>query len=407
MEMTSYNNLPIELRSIILYHAHDLSSLLNLMTADPCLKSELNSCFSTILPSVLENCAPTELQHLICTLLTVREAGEVSNDGVEVALQSRLSFDKERETMRFQTDIGEPVEALRYLARVQRSVDYFTQTFARCLCQAPIPFLQAQSSVPVLSATESYRIQRSLWRFELCCALSSSWIPSGNIELAKRRADSRISRLAILLKIWKPWEIEELNCVYDHLETLLRRESYDPRCDHVGRTSDPYALPTPYDPISTPGGRSAWGVKARLLSQGLSFLRTYLRHFSAWDRMSKESCLCFPSDEFILPAIQELKVLSYQGTWGSRVSSSRFSRQREFIISSDCGPWTDNPGAHLANFGWRFFSGIYDSRPATFAYLRQFAFCIWDENRLQSWGVLNEEYAIGPDALSAALSVLR
>lgn len=380
MKKTSWNILPIELKSMAMHDAPDISSLFNLITADPSVTSELRYSFSTILPSVLARSMPKELQLLVGTLLTIREAGKVSNSEVEVLLQPSLIFDKKKQRIRLRTNIKHPVAALRTILQIQKAVDHFTLVFARALCQPPTTCPQTQQlENPVLSATESHRIRRSLWRFQICCELSSSWMPSGELDLAQSGADDRIPRLMMYLKQFNPWEVEELNCIYDFLENMLQRDPRDPRLDYLGNTVNPYALPAPRFGAAAPG-QAAPGVKAKILSQGLPFLRTYLRQTHPRTRVSREQTLYFPSDEFVLPALYELK------------NGHRFSQISEIVISSNTCPWTDNHGAHLANAGWNYFSAEHPQDISSFAYLRQFGFCIWDSNRLVSWDVLNRRY---------------
>lgn len=242
---------------------------------------------------------------------------------------------------------------MKTIIQLQKAVEYFTWAFARGLCRPPTTCPQTQQiRNPVLSATESHPIQRSLWRLQICCEFSLSWMPSGELDLAQSGADDRIPRLMMFLKQFNPWEVEELKCIYDFLENMLQRGPRDPRLDYLGNTVNPYALPTPQFGAAAPG-KAAPGVKAKILSQRLPFLRTYLRHKSPRTRVSREQTLYFPSDEFVLPALYELK------------NGHRFSQISEIVISSNTCPWKDNYGTHLANSRWNFFGAEHGtgSRP--------------------------------------------
>ncbi|MCJ1361993.1 hypothetical protein MMC16_001095 [Acarospora aff. strigata] len=390
MKAASWNDLPIELKSMVMHNVPDIPSLFNLVTADTSLQLELHYSFDTILPSVLANAMPQELQRLIFTLLTIREAGKFQNSKVLVLLHHSVGFDDKKQLLQLETSIKYPLAALDTITRIQKAVDYFTWAFARCLCKPPDSPPQDQGQEkPNLSATEVHRIQRALWRFQICCELSNSWIPSAELYLADSEGDDRIPRLMIYLRQFNPWEVEELNCIYDFLENMLERDSQDPRLNYLGTPVDSFVLRAPRSCtsrcteacIAAPAVAALAGVRAKFLSQGLTFLKTYLHNTSPMSRLRKEQSLCFPSDEFIIPALCGLKD-----------ARSRFPHICEFVISSDTCPWTDNYGATLANFGWRFFSDTESSRFRSFAYLRQFGFCIWDEKRLQSWGVLNRSF---------------
>ena len=385
---TSWNSLPLELKSMVL-HVADIPSLLNLITADPSINFEFHSSFSTILPSVLASSMPRDLQQLICTFLSIREAGEISRCEVERVLYSSFDFNEKKQLFRLKKNIKRPLEALRAITQTQSAVDYFTKTFATCLCQPPnsqspnhLPQMEQQGDPPILSATEIHRIQRGLWRYQVCCELSTSWL-SCELDFAQSGGADRHSRLMTYLKYFMPWEIEELHCVYNHLENMLERDTQDPRLDHFGNIVNPFAIPRRPVHNSAPiqAAAAVQGVTANMLSQGLSFLYSALHQTPSSTRLRKELTLWTPSDVFITSAIHELKV-----------GQQRFPHFCEFVSSSNMCPWQDNHGANLANYGWRFFCNGGAGLLRTFAYLRQFGFCMWDERRLQSWGVLHRRY---------------
>ena len=91
----------------------------------------------------------------------------------------------------------------------------------------------------------------------------------------------------VFLKQFNPWELEELNCIYDFLESMLQRDPRDQRLDCLGATVNIYALPTPQLGGAAPG-QAGPGVKAKILSEGLPFLQTYLRQTPPRTRVSKE-----------------------------------------------------------------------------------------------------------------------
>ena len=366
---------------MVLHDAPDIPSLSNLIAADPSLRSELCFSFSTILPSVLARSMPRELQLLVCKLLAIREVGKASNCQVEVLLQPNVQFDGTKQLWRLRTKIKHPTAALRTILQTQKAVDYFTWAFARGICQPPTGCPQTQHlEDPVLSATETHRIRRSLWRIQICCELSSSWISSGDIDLARSGADDRIPRLMNFLQRFNPWELEELNCIYDFLVNMLRRDARDPRLDLGGNTVNIYALPPLHLAAAGPG-QAASGGKAKLLSQGLPFLRTCLRHTPPRTRVSREQTFYCFSDELVLPALHELKN-----------TQSPFPRICEIVISSNTCPSPDNHGADLASSGWRFFSDNGLESLCSFSYIRKFGFCIWDSDRLARWDVLKSRY---------------
>ena len=67
-----------------------------------------------------------DLQHLICALLAIREAGKVLNIVAEVLLRGCLEFDEKKQVLRLQSHIENPIAVLRTIVQIQKAVDYFT-----------------------------------------------------------------------------------------------------------------------------------------------------------------------------------------------------------------------------------------------------------------------------------------
>lgn len=367
MATSSWSNLPFEVKSIVMSHTSDIASLLNLIISDASTNSTLcRLLFPKIISEVIAKSMHFDLQQAILTVFVLREAGKVPNTEIDKHLQRDLDFKTWLQGTKLVL-----VDILKEMLRLQKVVEYFTRTFARCVCQSP--HMSSSEVEPALSITEIHRIHRALWRLQICCELSSSWTSSEDLTLAK--SDDRISRLMIYFRKFHAWELEELHCVYEHLQNFLHRDAQDPSENKI----HPFTIPTPRFYSAAPGQMMP-GVKAKIISQGLVFLHDYLRFKSSRTRISQD--LFLSCDEFILPAILKLKN-----------GRGRFSKFSEAIISSSIGSWTDTPDvAGMANLGWRFFIEEEDLDLHDFAYLRQFGFCIWDEQRLRSWGVLSINY---------------
>jgi hypothetical protein len=171
----------------------------------------------------------------------------------------------------------------------------------------------------------------------------------------------RKSQLQDYLGEFNPWEIEELNCIYDHLEALLRG---DENLQNQTNLRQPDLFHSMAPGQSSPLDRL---TIAKLLSQGLVFLRLYFKITSLRTRAQMEKSLTYYDNKFILQALEVLKN-------GRR----RYPGFDEWIVSSNLCPWPDNYGAHVANTGWMRFSlgGL-----RSFDNLRRFGFCIWDHQR--------------------------
>lgn len=378
MATLSWSNLPVEVKGLVMSHTSDIASLFNLIIADAPTNPGLCILLPKIISEVIAKFMHFELQQATLTYLVLREANKVSNTEIDRYLQHGLDFKTWLQGKKFQVFI----DILKEFLRLQKAVEYFTWTFTRCICQSP--HISSSQVEPALTTTEVHRIHRALWRLQICCELSSSWTPSGDLTLAQSGLDDRIPRLIIYFRKFHAWELEEMQCVYEHLQSISHRDTQDPRLESPGNRIHPFTLPTPHFYSAAPG-QTLPGVKAKIISQGLVFLHNYLRFKPSWTRISMEHGLFFPSDEFIIPAILELKN-----------GRGRFNKFSEAIISSSIGVSTDTPDiASMANLGWRFFIEENDGALQDFAYLRQFGFCIWDEQRLRSWGVLSIKYGSG------------
>ena len=260
---------------------------------------------------------------------------------------------------------------LTSIARIEKAIDHFVGTFARCVCRRPeLSTHLQQDGNPLLSAAETHRIRRALWRIEVCCELARSGLLPGNSNVAG--PCDRVLRLMSFLKQLNPWEIEELHCVYEHLENLLHRDFHNPLLDSSGKVVNPYALPLPiFFPIAT--GHTGHSVDTERLSHGLVSLHHYLRCTPIRSRANDRSSRCDSKIDFIACVIHHLKD-----------KQQRFPEVNELKVSSRTCLWTDNHGTNIANIGWRFFTDTSARGLHFFAHLRKFGFCIWDEQHLRS-----------------------
>lgn len=364
--------------SVLTEHSHDLSkasnlsSLLDILTIDRILELEFRQSYKTVIPTVLKRSLHPEILLVVCSVMILGEVGRVVNNEVGALLHTNLSFPEMLEAQLGQLEIiiEDPVASLKAIVATQEVVNYFTWTFERSLCRSPDSTVQCQrDGENKLSASEIHRVQRALWRFELCSALYTSWMPSSPPPVYDHlwaTHDGHVKRLMNFLDGFNPWEIEELHCIYDHLENMLRRDPKDPRLDHLGRIVDPGILQLPKPSLSL--------VNARILARGLQSLHYYITSFPPSARIQREEKAVKHPDKFILAALNELKQFE-----------ERFDTNYERAISCRNGPWNDLHSPQMANWAWKLFSPIPHGTLPTFAYLRHFGFCIWDQARMDAW----------------------
>ncbi|MCJ1405133.1 hypothetical protein MMC11_008359 [Xylographa trunciseda] len=378
----SWADLPTELRAMVIHHVADIPSLYNLVLADPSTEAPLQYLLPTMLPAILARSMSFEIQSLVYMILAIQTAGKVPGGTVQDLLQSSRDVSGSRHIWEAQVGVVDPKSALRTIVHTGRAVEYFTRTFARCVCQPPTTASQRlRDNNSPLSAAEIHRIHRALWRLEVSSALWKSWLPSYSPSLVS--SDERTSRLMLFLKQLNPWEMEELHCVHGHLERLLDRDFHDPRIDRYGQVVSSDKLPAPVFHSLAPG-QTQGAANAERVSRGLASLYQDLRRTPLRTRMNDRCYVSHPTDVFVMSAIYRLK-----GT------QERFPWFIERNVSINSGPWIDNLGTTTANAGWRFFTNLLTDRLHLFAFLRQFSFCIWDEPRLRSWGVLDYRYMSG------------
>lgn len=376
-EKSQQISVPME-HSDDLSNASNLSSLLDILTIDRSLELDFRQSYKTVIPTVLKRSLHPEIQLVVCSVMILGEISRVANNEVGALLHTNLSFPEMLEAQLGQLEIiiEDPVASLKAIVATQEVVNYFTWTFERRLCRSPNSTVQySGDGENKLSATEIHRVHRALWRFELCSALFTSWMPSSPppCTLSSKvydhhwaSHDGHVKRLMNFLDGFNPWEIEELHCIYDHLENMLRRDPKDPRLDQLGRIVDPGIVQIPKPSISL--------VNARILAHGLQSLHYYITSFPPSARIQREEKAAKHPDKFILAALNELKQFE-----------ERFDTNYERAISCRNGPWKDLRSSQMANWAWKIFSQTPHGTLPTFAYLRHFGFCIWDQARMDYW----------------------
>ena len=370
-----FEELPAEIRFMVMHHAPDLLTLLNLSSVYPDLALELQRTSEVLIPAVISRSMSTELEKLANAIVTLH------------AQPLRVHADLDSQTRRI--DISglhadwstHVLTNLKILVEIQGTIDFFVHGFVQTQGHP----VGGQCSTP-FTETELYRIHRAFWRFELCCELYQSTTATDGYEKHGKFREVRINRQYIFLRTLTPWEAEELECVYDYLERLFLGNAnvdQDLECSDVDICVDLQATILP-----TAGNKRSRGTESRFLSKGLVFLRRYLT-MSGTDRVSQleedESC----RHMFVRPVLSQC-----------RVYLSMAPERLQQLITGQIPHSTWNSGdsdISLPNVGWRYFTPdvpldrIVERKQ--FKYLRRWGFCIWDQERLESWGVLSKRYS--------------
>lgn len=381
-----WHGLPEELKAIVLSHISDISTLLHLILADPSMAWEIKRSFNTLLRSALSDSMPPDMA---VAILSIRQAGKFPNEELPRYFSPGAPSALEMDPVQHMSPIGDPIAALRTLARIQGDVEYFTWTFIKRRCQKPDvgqPSGAANYEEAPPSPTELCRIRRGLWRFQLCCELSNSWCSSSNIELVQSGENERTQRLKYFLTDLSQWELQELISVYDHISSVVYGNPKGSRLDVKADLIHPRDL---FKGIETRFDLDrlyrTHGARAKLLSQGLDFLHTYIRGTNAECRSKTIDQLSIFEDQFILSALNP--------------DSSRLflARVRQTLPCSKRWPWPPSFGANHSNAGWDYFATVAQPTLCSFKYLRHFGLCMWDRQRLERWESFTRDYALELD----------
>ena len=169
--------------------------------------------------------------------------------------------------------------------------------------------------------------------------------------------------------------------MYDHLEGFLLGDAnmdLDLECSDVDRCLKLQKIiyPTAADKLNS-------GVTSRVLSEGLVFLQRYLTlSRTDPDYVSREL-----RDN---PSLRELLIRPLLSQ--CRVYISSISERLKPLTTGQIPDATWNSGncdTSLPNVGWQYFHPDVPQKTSvlrsSFRYLRRWGFCIWDEERLESW----------------------
>ena len=242
----SLRDLPIEVYVIVMESLPDFSSLNNFINVAPRMATIFEGFQKRIFAGVLRSSGLSlQLQKIITALMTLRDQYPATPCPTRAFFNRYLDRkDQPIDMMKFANLIG----MLRYMARTMESINEFVESFARKR------ILNYDMTSFPLSDTESYRVHRAFWRFQLCYELTH---PGGSVDVeynaepperwSRRyighedgipvprptkgwlscREMPRAPLLTEFLQTLYPWEIEEINVVRFHLTTIVNAFQYN------------------------------------------------------------------------------------------------------------------------------------------------------------------------------------
>ena len=233
-------DLPAEIHVVIMERIPDFASLNNFMIAFPRMALIFKHLQRQILTGVLKlSGLSLQLQKIITAIMVLRDKYPAT------PCPPKAFFDLYLDRKDHPVDMMEfddPNGMLRDIARITESIEKCVESFARMRI-----LVHNVKSIPV-SSTESYRVRRAFWRFQLCYELSH---PGGSVDVkhndeAPKRGTRRYVEIEdvvlrpLSMENWlvsrgKPqapllrdflqtlsfWEIEEINVARFHLTTQV------------------------------------------------------------------------------------------------------------------------------------------------------------------------------------------
>jgi hypothetical protein len=215
--------LPSELRLQVLSHISDLDDLKALILASPVFYQQYRPDRKHVLSQVLVS----TLGNLLAEAYAVQRSATLYSPPRPLPLDTLLQFIGNSTSMRFA-----PAELVLQECTLADLVDMaaFHQSVARPLsrkCAAIfLQHLDPSLEVGSLSGTEQTRLLRALYRFQLYCNLFGQGPNPGGYRAVPQLEPSE--RLVLLFGAFKPWEVEEVDCIY----TLIRNK-YDAVLDAI------------------------------------------------------------------------------------------------------------------------------------------------------------------------------
>lgn len=210
--------LPNEILYHILKSIPDFISLRKFTLAYPLAAEFLKHSPQAILVFLINRIEPLECRNLVSATLASRYNPRAECCGYPLDTREHSCRAPRPLDIDFTVScIPDPVEAVRDMAWTFGDVDYFLKTFTRsCFLYCGL----RPADQEALSATETHRIRRALWRFQFLCEVA---YPRSTIGSAGRRrqipgGDTRMRWLTG----WLGWEYVELECVYSHLRDQFR-----------------------------------------------------------------------------------------------------------------------------------------------------------------------------------------
>ena len=246
-------DLPAEIYVVIMERIPDFASLDNFIIAFPRMALIFKNFQKQIFIGVLRSSGLSlQLQKIVTAIMVLREKHPETPCPPKAFFNWYLDRkDHPVDMMKF----DDPIGMLHYIARTTESINEYVESYVR------MRILVIDMKEFPLTDSESYRVRRAFWRFQLCYELTH---PGGSVDVRHndeaperwtRRyvGDKMVIPAALTMKGWlfcheEPqapllkdflqtlwwWEIEEINAARYHLTTKVNAFQYN----RIAGTSD-------------------------------------------------------------------------------------------------------------------------------------------------------------------------
>ncbi|KAI4247296.1 MAG: hypothetical protein LQ352_006202 [Teloschistes flavicans] len=408
--------LPNTLLYMVLHYVPDLPTLINLTKAHPTIIDLAGKRYNKILSGVFLRSMHFELQRIALTLLSLRHGDhlgpmcleddttalaayrtsclELYHPDIPASATASPTFsgpDDGLDSLWASLKLRDPRSAVEDIALYDQDIEYWVQSFVQSRCHRPTAQGPTDHPETPPSQLELYRIRRAFWRFFLLCEIA--YPPQTG--MTGRRPLHHEPALEFLAR-FQVWEFEELECIFRFLW-----DSYDALVvDHSATSSHPGHDDDDDDDDDeeeeeerTPSllFDAIWQLpplfRRLMLRMGYDLLENTPACLEEGDTLSMH----------LFPLVRPL-----------------ISRHHPHPHPTATVVYPDAPSSsNEANAGYKYYCRMTDQRRAGHGYGEEFheilgpdaryeerdeaicfqrwGYCVWDEERLEEWGVLADD----------------
>ncbi|KAL9086519.1 MAG: hypothetical protein Q9159_004108 [Coniocarpon cinnabarinum] len=373
------NHLPNELQTLILQSLPDFPSLTRLICASRKLHEVYVHHKEQILKAILEHQIPPELQPEIASLRLVQDiptaARAPSSLDREYICAVRLCAARDARKEPWSDPVPLSGDFKKVVQFHNNVVDLMDDLTSKCFDHARTAGWTEDAGLRPRQI-ERLRIQRALYRIEAWYTMCHVY----DLPLASTRD--------ILLDSLPPWELDELGCVYDHLVSRVARILEDLAEAHLAGEEEYYRLLFAGD-TSPSRGTPHWSES--LFLHGLSKVNNLIR-ISKQAEVGKTQRLlnadsAYKQMKSVEPGLSDIsfelsRVLIQKPDIGDDIRLAEPQAGCQVAGPNGAWLWAHSP---MDKLDW------YQTRKAD---LGEWCASIWDEERLQDWGVLQDQWSI-------------